>query len=147
MTRHIKFINTLKNRITELFASGKKDILNIYFTAGFPELENTVRILKALEKAGADMVEIGMPYSDPLADGPTIQASSEKALANGMTLRKLFEQLEGIREEVSIPIMLMWYINPVMQYGVEKFVKKAAEIGIDGVILPDLPFKEYNDLY
>lgn len=147
MTRHIKFINTLKNRITELFASGKKDILNIYFTAGFPELENTVRILKALEKAGADMVEIGMPYSDPLADGPTIQASSEKALANGMTLRKLFEQLEGIREEVSIPIMLMGYINPVMQYGVEKFVKKAAEIGIDGVILPDLPFKEYNDLY
>ena len=138
---------SVKNKITELFEKKKEKVLNIYFTAGFPELENTITILKALEKAGADMIEIGMPYSDPLADGPTIQASGEKALANGMTIKKLFSQLEELRKEVSLPIMLMGYINPVMQYGVEAFCKKAAEVGVDGLILPDLPFMEYETMY
>ena len=111
----------MKNRITELFAQKKENILNIYFTAGFPKLGDTVRVLKALENAGVDMVEIGMPYSDPTADGPVIQNSSEKAIESGMTIPKLFEQLEGIREQVNIPIVLMGYINPVMQYGLENF--------------------------
>lgn len=137
----------MNNRIIELFQQKDKEVLNIYFTAGFPKLEDTTRILKALEKSGADMVELGIPYSDPLADGPTIQESGAKALDNGMTIVKLFEQLEGIREEVSIPIMFMGYINPIMQYGIEKFCKKAGELGIDGLILPDLPFHEYNTMY
>ncbi len=137
----------MKNRITTLFDSGKKDVLNVYFTAGYPSLDDTQPILKALEEAGADMVEIGMPYSDPIADGPVIQASSEQALANGMTIRKLLEQLKDIRKEITIPIMLMGYINPVLQYGVEAFVKEIASIGIDGLIFPDLPYAEYNRLY
>ncbi|MBT32990.1 MAG: tryptophan synthase subunit alpha [Thalassobius sp.] len=132
------------NRIDELFKN-KKNILNIYFTAGFPELKDTVKILEALEKAGADLVEIGMPYSDPVADGPTIQESNQKALENGMTIAELFKQLEGIREKVSLPIVLMGYVNPVLQYGAEKFVKKCAEIGIDGTILPDLPAPEFEE--
>jgi tryptophan synthase alpha chain len=134
----------MKNRIIELFENKKENILNIYFTAGFPDLQDTVKVLKALENSGVDMVEIGMPYSDPTADGPTIQDSSEKALANGMTIHKLFEQLEGIREHVSIPIVLMGYINPVMQYGITEFCEKAGELGIDGTILPDLPFDIYD---
>ncbi len=137
----------MKNRITELFEKKKDNILNIYFTAGFPNLGDTVRVLKALEKAGVDMVEIGMPYSDPTADGPIIQDSSEKALTNGMTIHKLFEQLKDIREHVNIPIVLMGYINPVMQYGIENFCEKAGEIGIDGTILPDLPFDIYTREY
>jgi tryptophan synthase alpha chain len=137
----------MKNRITELFAEKKENILNIYFTAGFPELNDTVRVLKALENAGVDMVEIGMPYSDPTADGPIIQKSSERAISNGMTIPKLFEQLEGIRKEVKIPIVLMGYLNPVMQYGLENFCKKAAEVGVDGTILPDLPFDLYERDY
>jgi tryptophan synthase alpha chain len=137
----------MNNRIIELFKVKKEKVLNMYFTAGFPNLDDTVAILKELESAGADIIEIGMPYSDPLADGPTIQASGEKALANGMSIKKLFEQLEGIRNEVSIPIILMGYINPVMQYGVEAFCKKAGEIGIDGLILPDLHYREYEELY
>lgn len=135
----------MKNRITELFQSKKENVLNIYFTAGYPALEDTTRILKALEKSGADLVEIGVPFSDPLADGPTIQASGQKALENGMTVEKLFSQLEGIRNEVKVPIVLMGYFNNVLQYGVENFIKKCAEVGVDGVILPDLPFKQYND--
>ena len=134
----------MKNRITELFESKNKNILNIYFTAGFPDLEDTVRVLKGLENAGVDMVEIGMPYSDPTADGPIIQASSEKALANGMTIHKLFDQLKNVRDHVSIPIVLMGYINPVMQFGIKEFCLKAAELGIDGTILPDLPFDIYE---
>jgi tryptophan synthase alpha chain len=137
----------MKNRITELFKNKKENILNIYFTAGFPNLGDTIRVLKALEKSGVDMVEIGMPYSDPTADGPIIQDSSERALTNGMTIHKLFEQLKGIRDHISIPIILMGYINPVMQYGLEAFCNKAAEVGIDGTILPDLPFDIYNREY
>tara|TARA_B100000809_G_scaffold261825_1_gene311472 strand:+ start:469 stop:1245 length:777 start_codon:yes stop_codon:yes gene_type:complete len=141
----------MTNRITELFKVKKEKILNIYFTAGFPNLGDTVRVLKALEKSGVDMVEIGMPYSDPTADGPIIQDSSETAIASGMTIRKLFEQLKDIRDHVSIPIVLMGYINPVMQYGIEEFCAKAGEIGIDGTILPDLPFdiykREYKQLF
>lgn len=137
----------MENRITKLFNTKKSEVLNIYFTAGFPKLEDTVTIIEGLEEAGADLVEIGMPFSDPLADGPTIQASNDVALANGMSLNKLFEQLEGIRDKVNIPIILMGYINPVLVYGVERFCKKAAEVGVDGVILPDLPSAEYNMLY
>lgn len=137
----------VSNRITNLFKTKRENILNIYFTAGFPELNDTLTILKALEKSGADIVEIGMPFSDPLADGPTIQESSEIALHNGMTMKVLFEQLKDIRKEVKVPILLMGYLNPVMQFGVENFCKKAGEIGIDGIILPDLPIEEYNEQY
>ncbi|TAH25208.1 MAG: tryptophan synthase subunit alpha [Cytophagales bacterium] len=137
----------IKNRLTDIFEASNKPLLNIYFTAGFPALEDTVLILKALEKAGVDMIEIGMPFSDPLADGPTIQESSEIALQNGMTIKKLFEQLEGIRNHISIPIMLMGYLNPVMQYGIKNFCESARKVGVDGIILPDLPFDEFNEFY
>ncbi len=137
----------MNNRLIDLFKVKKEKVLNIYVTAGYPNLNDTVTIIKELEAAGADIIELGMPYSDPLADGPTIQASGEQALANGMSIKVLFEQLEGIRKEVSIPIVLMGYINPVMQYGVEAFCKKADELGIDGLILPDLPFMEYETMY
>ncbi|MFT3740604.1 MAG: tryptophan synthase subunit alpha [Breznakibacter sp.] len=134
------------NRIQQLFAS-KKEILSVYFTAGYPNLNDTVAVLEALEKSGVDLVEIGMPFSDPLADGPTIQASSLQALGNGMSIRLLFEQLSGIRKKISIPLVLMGYINPVHKFGIGRFVEKCAETGIDGVILPDLPFKEYREEY
>jgi tryptophan synthase alpha chain len=137
----------MPNRIIELFARKGQDVLNVYFTAGFPGLHDTVPVLRALQAAGADLVEIGMPYSDPVADGPTIQQSNDQALRNGMTLKLLFEQLAGIRDTVKLPILLMGYLNPVVQYGVEKFVTKCREIGIDGVILPDLPAQEYLDAY
>lgn len=137
----------MKNRITDLFEKKKEGILNVYYTAGFPNVGDTMTIAEALEKSGADMIEIGMPFSDPLADGPVIQRSSERALENGMCMKLLFEQLEGLRTKVSIPVLLMGYINPVMNYGVEAFVNKCAEVGIDGVILPDLPSVEYNELY
>lgn len=137
----------ISNRITQLFEEKKEKVLNIYFTAGFPGLNDTGLIVKALEKAGADMIEIGMPFSDPLADGPTIQQSNEIALENGMSLKKLFAQLKDIRKEVKVPILLMGYLNPVMQYGIEKFCKDAHDTGIDGMILPDLPIDEYNELY
>jgi tryptophan synthase alpha chain len=138
------------NRLTErLSAEGK--ILSIYATAGFPQLKDTLQVLKELENAGVDLIEIGMPFSDPLADGPTIQESSTKALMNGMTTELLFEQLKEVRNHLSIPLILMGYFNPVLQFGVEKFLEKAAEIGIDGVILPDLPLevyeREYKDLF
>lgn len=134
------------NRINKLFTE-KKNILSIYYTAGFPNLNDTVTILKSLEKAGADIVELGMPFSDPLADGPTIQDSSLVALNNGMSIKVLFEQLKDVRKEVSIPIVLMGYINPVHKFGIEKFAKKCQEVGVDGVIIPDLPFDEYNEKY
>ncbi len=135
------------NRIDQAFESGKKDILNVYFTAGYPELNDTVRVAEALEAGGADMIEVGIPFSDPVADGPTIQESSTRALKNGMTLKLLMQQLESLREKVSIPVLLMGYINPILQYGFEKFCKDCENVGIDGLILPDLPMYEYEELY
>ncbi|MBL4744744.1 MAG: tryptophan synthase subunit alpha, partial [Flavobacteriaceae bacterium] len=126
------------NRINKKLQEDKK-LLSIYFTAGFPQINDTVPILEELEKSGVDIVEIGLPFSDPLADGPTIQRSSTAALNNGMTSELLFEQLKNVRESVSIPLIIMGYFNPIMQYGVEEFCKKCYEVGIDGLIIPDLP--------
>ncbi len=140
------------NRINELFKN-KKKVLSVYFTAGFPALEDTVPVLTGLLNAGVDMLEIGVPFSDPLADGPVIQNSSEIALSNGMTLKKLFSQIEKIRDpetegsNLQAPLLLMSYLNPVLQYGMEDFCKKAKETGIDGVIIPDLPVQVYLDEY
>lgn len=127
------------NRIDRLFKEKRENILSIYFTAGFPGLDSTTDILKALQKSGADMVEIGMPFSDPMADGPVIQHSNDVALKNGMSLKLLFEQLKDIRKEVRIPVILMGYLNPVVQFGIENFCQRCSETGIDSVILPDLP--------
>jgi len=135
------------NRLNELFENKKSPILSIYFTAGFPNIDSTLDIAEALEKGGADFIEIGFPYSDPVADGPVIQASSQVALNNGMTLPVLFDQLKDLRKRVSIPVLLMGYVNPVLQYGVENFCKKAADVGVDGIIVPDLPMYEYENLY
>ncbi len=135
------------NRLNELFKNKKEPILSIYYTAGYPSLDSTLDIAEALEKGGADFIEIGFPYSDPVADGPVIQASSQQALNNGMTLPILFDQLRDLRKRVSIPVLLMGYVNPVLQYGVENFCNKAAELGVDGVIVPDLPMYEYESLY
>ena len=135
------------NRLNQLFDTKKNNLLSIYFTAGYPALHATLDIAEALEKAGIDFLEIGFPYSDPVADGPTIQHSSEKALENGMTLHLLFEQLKDLRKRVTIPILLMGYVNPIVQYGVERFCKKAAEVGVDGIIVPDLPMYEYEAMY
>lgn len=135
------------NRLNELFKSDKHNLLSIYYTAGYPTINCTLDIAEALEKAGVDFLEIGFPYSDPVADGPTIQNSSQKALDNGMTLNLLFEQLADLRKRVNIPVLLMGYVNPIVQYGVEQFCKKAAEVGVDGIIVPDLPMYEYEALY
>ena len=139
------------NRIDKLFSEKKTNILSVYFTAGYPKLDSTVTVIKALETAGADMIEIGMPFSDPMADGPVIQHSNEKALQNGMNLKLLFRQLNNIRNDVRIPIVLMGYLNPVLQFGVENFCIKSMETGIDGIILPDLPpqyyFNEYKSVF
>jgi tryptophan synthase alpha chain len=135
------------NRLNHLFATQKDNLLSIYYTAGYPAIDTTVDIAEALEKAGVDFLEIGFPYSDPVADGPTIQNSSQQALDNGMTLNVLFEQLKDLRKRVSIPILLMGYVNPIVQYGVERFCKKAAEVGVDGIIVPDLPMYEYETMY
>lgn len=136
------------NRINSLFKNrGDKRILSIYYTAGYPTRDSTLDIAEALEHSGADFLEIGFPYSDPVADGPVIQHSSETALENGMTLSSLFEQLKELRQRVNIPILLMGYVNPVLQYGVERFCQSCSEVGIDGVIVPDLPMYEYEGLY
>ena len=135
------------NRLNELFKNKTSPILSIYFTAGYPNINSTLDIAEALEEGGADFIEIGFPYSDPVADGPVIQASSQVALNNGMTLPILFDQLKDLRKRVSIPILLMGYVNPVLQYGVENFCNKAAEVGVDGIIVPDLPMYEYENLY
>ena len=135
------------NRIENLFQRKKKDILNIYFTAGYPELDSTGPIIRSLEKAGVDLIEVGMPYSDPLADGPTIQQSGQVALRNGMTLEVLFEQIREVRQQTDIPLILMGYFNQVMQYGEQAFFHRCAEVGIDGLILPDLPLVEYEAHY
>ncbi|TVZ51903.1 tryptophan synthase subunit alpha [Dokdonia sp. Hel_I_53] len=134
------------NRI-QLKLKEDKKLLSLYFTAGYPKIEDTRTILSQLQDSGVDMVEIGLPFSDPLADGPTIQASSTKALQNGMTTEKLFSQLEGVRDEIHIPLIVMGYFNPMLQYGVEKFCKRCQEIGIDGIIMPDLPLAEYENNY
>lgn len=134
------------NRIQSKLQEDKK-LLSIYFTAGYPKLDDTVSIIESLEKSGVDMIEIGLPFSDPLADGPTIQESSTAALKNGMTTAKLFEQIKDIRKSVEIPLIIMGYFNPVLQYGVEDFCAKCEEIGIDGLILPDLPLAEYEEHY
>lgn len=135
------------NRINKLFQEKKNNVLSIYFTAGFPKIDDTVSVIKALEAAGVDMVEVGIPFSDPMADGVVIQNSSTQALANGMTLGLLFEQLADIRKEVKMPLIMMGYLNPIMRYGVEAFCRRCAEVGIDGVIVPDLPFNEYTKEY
>lgn len=134
------------NRINETLNKDNK-LLSIYFTAGFPHLEDTVGILKQLQDAGVDMIELGLPFSDPLADGPTIQESSTQALKNGMTTDKLFEQLKDIRKHISVPLILMGYFNPMMQYGVERFCQRCQEVGIDGLIIPDLPVDVYHEQY
>jgi tryptophan synthase alpha chain len=135
------------SRIGELFEKKKQNILNVYFTAGFPAMSSTLPIMKSLEEAGADMIELGMPYSDPLADGPVIQSSSAVALANGMSIRRLFGQLKNFRKDIHIPVLLMGYMNPIMQYGFENFCREANEVGIDGLILPDLPMFEFEKEY
>jgi tryptophan synthase alpha chain len=140
-------MNHPMNRLNQLFNTKKDNLLSIYFTAGYPELNTTLDIAESLEEAGVDFLEIGFPYSDPVADGPIIQHSSEKALENGMNLNLLFDQLKDLRKRVSIPIILMGYFNPVVQYGVERFCKQAAELGVDGIIVPDLPIYEYENLY
>lgn len=134
------------NRINDKLKENKK-LLSIYFTAGYPNINDTATIIKNLEESGVDMIEIGLPFSDPLADGPTIQASSTQALKNGMTSELLFEQLKDIRKTVSIPLIIMGYFNPMFQYGVEAFCKKSQEVGIDGLIIPDLPVDVFNDNY
>ena len=134
------------NRINQKLQEDKK-LLSIYFTAGFPNLNDTTTIIKELEKNGVDMIEIGLPFSDPLADGPTIQESSTIAIENGMTTKVLFEQLKDIRKSVQIPLIIMGYFNPMMQFGIENFCKKCAEIGIDGLIIPDLPLEIYKSEY
>lgn len=134
------------NRIQEAFKKNKK-LLSIYFTAGYPELRDTVEILQELERNGVDMIEIGLPFSDPLADGPIIQASSQNALKNGMTTELLFAQLKDIRKVITIPLIIMGYFNPILQYGVENFCARCADVGIDGLILPDLPLAEYEEHY
>ena len=134
------------NRINQTLNQDKK-LLSIYFTAGFPQLGDTVPILEQLQEADVDMIELGLPFSDPLADGPTIQESSTQALRNGMTTDKLFTQLEGIRNRIHVPMIVMGYFNPIMQYGVERFCKRCQEVGIDGLIIPDLPADVYHTQY
>lgn len=137
----------MENRINQLFENKNRDILSIYFTVGYPNLNDTVTIIELLEKYGVDLIELGIPFSDPTADGPTIQKSNDTALKNGMSLKTLFGQLENIRSKVKIPLTLMSYINPVLQFGVENFCRKCYETGIDGLIIPDLPPGEYNQHY
>jgi tryptophan synthase alpha chain len=132
------------SRIRKLFEKKNKNILSVYFTAGFPTLNSTLTVMKSLQDAGADMIELGIPYSDPLADGPVIQSSGTIALANGMTITHLFKQLRNFRNEIGLPVLFMGYMNPIMQYGFENFCRDATEVGVDGLILPDLPMFEFK---
>lgn len=132
------------SRIKTLFERKNKEVLSVYCTAGFPQLDSTLEVMKALQDEGADMIELGIPYSDPLADGPVIQASGGRALTNGMTLVKLFGQLGTLRPAIKLPVLLMGYMNPVLQYGFERFCADAAAAGVDGLILPDLPIYEFE---
>jgi tryptophan synthase alpha chain len=135
------------SRIQELFTKKQNKVLNVYCTAGYPQLNSTVPIMKTLQDNGVDLIELGMPYSDPLADGPVIQASGSKALENGMTIAVLFEQLKDFRKTIDVPVILMGYMNPILQYGFEKFCADASALGIDGLILPDLPEFEFETEY
>lgn len=135
------------NRINRLFEQKKNNILSIYFTAGYPHLNDTDTIIKELQDNGIDLIEIGIPFSDPMADGPTIQESGTVALNNGMSLNILFDQLKNIRQDITIPLIMMGYLNPIIQYGFENFCKKCNDIGIDGAIIPDLPFDDYIKEY
>jgi tryptophan synthase alpha chain len=137
----------MTNRIDKLFAAKRRNILSVYFTAGYPQPDDTVSIIRELAAQGADMVEVGIPFSDPMADGPVIQQSGSTALKNGMTLRKLFSQLEEIRNHATLPLIMMGYLNPIMQLGVEEFCRRCAEVGVDGVIIPDLPFGDYMERF
>ncbi|MCQ2144703.1 MAG: tryptophan synthase subunit alpha [Bacteroidales bacterium] len=135
------------NRIDRLFANDPHGILSIYFCAGAPKLDGTADVIRTLQANGVDMIEVGIPFSDPMADGPVIQDAATKALRNGMTLRKLFDQLRDIRKDVDIPLVLMGYLNPVFNYGFENFCRSCKEVGVDGMIIPDLPFKDYMEQY
>ena len=135
------------SRFKNIFQNKSQRVLNVYCTAGFPNLDSTLNVINALQNNGADIIELGMPYSDPLADGAVIQASSSKALANGMSIETLFNQLKDFRKEITLPVVLMGYMNPVLQYGFEKFCEDAALVGIDGLILPDLPEYEFETEY
>lgn len=135
------------NRIDKLFSEKKKNVLNVYCTAGYPQLHSTIDIMKALQENGADIIELGMPYSDPLSDGPIIQQSNMIALENGMSIPFLFKQLKNFRDTIQLPVILMGYMNPVLQFGMERFCEVAAATGIDGIILPDLPMYEFETVY
>jgi tryptophan synthase alpha chain len=137
----------MNNKLTALFQTKNKNLLNVYCTAGFPKKESTGEVLLALQKNGVDMIEIGMPYSDPIADGPVIQESNMAAINNGMSIDLLFKQLKTIKKDITVPLILMGYLNPVMQYGMEKFCAMASSVGISGLILPELPMYEYEHIY
>lgn len=137
----------MNNKLIELFQQKNSSLLNVYCTAGYPAKDSTIKVLSALQKNGVDLIEVGMPYSDPIADGPVIQKSNMQALENGMTIELLFTQLEEAKEVIDTPIILMGYLNPVLQFGIEKFCKAAAKAGISGIILPDLPMHEYEEVY
>lgn len=135
------------NRLEQLFQDRQGEILSVYFTAGYPQVDDTIPVLQALQSRGVDMAEIGIPFSDPMADGHVIQQSGCQALAGGMTLHRLFDQLENVRPGITMPLVMMGYLNPIMQYGFENFCRSAARAGIDGVIIPDLPFDDYIENY
>ena len=137
----------MNNRLTRLFAQKKTGVLNMYCTAGYPQLNSTVEVITALQNNGADIIELGIPYSDPIADGPIIQQSNMQALQNGMNIPLLFEQLKNIRDSIQTPLILMGYLNPVLQFGIEKFCEAASKAGVDGIILPDLPMYEFETEY
>ena len=137
----------MANKLEKVFQQQKNNLLNVYCTAGFPNKESTAEVLLALQKAGVDMIEVGMPYSDPIADGEVIQKSNMQALHNGMTIDLLFTQLKKVKKEITVPLILMGYLNPVLQFGLDNFCKQAALAGVTGIILPDLPMYEYEQLY